>query len=460
MNTVERRVPRRFGRGWPERDVMELLEAAEERRKTFPESSLEEMLPGAGWHRRVFRAVVACEAPGPPGPVFRRLAEAVEGYEFSDPSIVRGYFRPDGALLGRRMLLELRTLGFRFLCPVVVSRVRREGDARRSVVGFRYDTLEGHVEDGAEWFLLTKDHATGRIVFSIDARWRSGELPTWWMRLGFPVLAPRAQRLWHRRAHARLHALAEDASARPDGGRPGGGLRSAGPRLASARRVDGGGRRSHRTSRGVGTGTAAAALGALTGVRATASLYTLARHLAPVGPPVGSHPGAEPRALAGRGRKGRSRGPGRRLAGAGEPTGASTLERWLSRPAAGPAVFLALAGEMAADKWPRIPARTSLPALAGRLMVAGAAGWTLARHHRRPPLRAALLAAANAGVSAAGVTALRRRAGRKIPGPLLGLAEDAVVLAGAEALARRLATPLPVVEGGESPPEAAGLDRG
>ncbi|MFW6175998.1 MAG: DUF1990 family protein [Acidobacteriota bacterium] len=174
MRPAERRVPRRFGRGWPERDLVELLDAAEGRPRSFSESSLEEMLPAAGWRRQVSQAVVACDVPGPPGPVFRRLAEAVEGYEFSDPAIARGYYRPDGALLGRRMLLELRTLGFRFLCPVVVSRVRRESGARRSVVGFRYDTLEGHVEDGAEWFLLTKDHATGRILFSIEARWRSG----------------------------------------------------------------------------------------------------------------------------------------------------------------------------------------------------------------------------------------------------------------------------------------------
>ena len=30
-------------------------------------------------------------------------------------------------------------------------------------IQFRYDTLEGHIERGYEWFLLTKDHATGGI---------------------------------------------------------------------------------------------------------------------------------------------------------------------------------------------------------------------------------------------------------------------------------------------------------
>lgn len=404
---------------------MELLEVAEERPRSFPESSLEEMLPAAGWRRRMYRAVVARESPGPPGPVFRRLAEAVEGYEFSDPAIVRGYYRPDGALLGRRMLLELRTVGFRFLCPVVVSRVRRESDAGRTVVGFRYDTLEGHVEDGAEWFLLTKDHATGRIRFTIDARWRSGALPTWWMRLGFPVLAPRSQRLWHRRAHARLHAVAEGVAARPDGGR----------------------RLGRRASTGVGIGAAAAALGALTGVRSTASLYTLARYLTPLGAPLGASGGtAVP--------------PGAPVAvKGGKGPGGPALERLLSRPAAGPLLALALAGEMAADKWPRIPPRTAPPALAGRLAIAGAAGWTLARGRRRPPVRPALVASASAGVVAVGVTLVRRRASRRVPGALLGLTEDVLVLAGGAVLVRRLAAPLPVAEGDGTPSHVTGPDR-
>lgn len=382
MRPAEVRVPRRFGRGWPERQLVEHLETVEERSRTFPESSLEELLPAAGWASRLSRSEVAREAPGPPGPVFDRLAKAVEGYEFSDPAIVRGYYRQDGQLLGRRMLLELRTLGFRFLCPVVVSRIRRESESRRTVFGFRYDTLQGHVEDGAEWFLLTKDHPTGRILFSIDARWRTGALPTWWMRLGFPVLAPRSQRLWHRRAHRRLRALAPDPV--PEPGRA--------PRS--------------------GTGTAAAALGALTGLRSTASLYVLARHRAELGA-----------------------GPG-----------GSVLERLLSRPAASPALSFALAGEMAADKWPRMPARTEPPALAGRLAIAGAAGWTLGRQRRRPPLRPAALAAASAAAVAVGATLVRRRVSRRVPGGLLGLGEDVLVLVGAELLARRLSDALPLEE--------------
>ena len=35
----------------------------------------------------------------------------------------------------------------------------------QSVFGFRYDTLEGHIEQGFEWFLLQKRHA---ILRSLD----------------------------------------------------------------------------------------------------------------------------------------------------------------------------------------------------------------------------------------------------------------------------------------------------
>ena len=116
-------------------------------------------------------------------------------------------YDPEAPLLGRRMLLEVKVLGLRYLNGTLVSAVRTETGDGQTVHGFRYDTLAGHIECGAEWFLLTKEHATGEVRFEIRARWRAGEFPNWWSRLGFRLLARHYQRRWHVRAHHRLLAL-------------------------------------------------------------------------------------------------------------------------------------------------------------------------------------------------------------------------------------------------------------
>ena len=112
-----------------------------------------------------------------------RARVALAAYQFSNPDIVVAHFDPETALLHRRILLEIKVLGLRYLCPAVVHRVRDEGN----VYGFRYDTLEGHIERGVEWFLLTKNEV-GEIRFRIEARWQRGRLPNWWSRVGFVLL--------------------------------------------------------------------------------------------------------------------------------------------------------------------------------------------------------------------------------------------------------------------------------
>ena len=107
------------------------------------------------------------------------------------------------------MLLEIQVLGLHYLCPAVVSHVRDEP----RTFGFRYDTLEGHIERGVEWFLLTQNDE-GHIRFRIEARWRRGEFPNWWSRVGFMVLSGYYQRTWHRKAHNRLSLLAHHGSTR------------------------------------------------------------------------------------------------------------------------------------------------------------------------------------------------------------------------------------------------------
>lgn len=200
-------------RGWPAGALRARIDALGTQRNF--DAAEEEMTAERGWHHYFSEALIAREPDG--DDCFSRACSALANYQFSDPSIVVAHFDPKAPLLGRRILLEIKVLGLRYLCAALVSRVREEP----RVYGFRYDTLHGHIERGMEWFLLTKDEQ-GDIRFRIEARWKQGELPNWWSRLGFHLLSARYQRRWHVQAHRRLARLAHgDTPARPGRDRAG-----------------------------------------------------------------------------------------------------------------------------------------------------------------------------------------------------------------------------------------------
>jgi uncharacterized protein (UPF0548 family) len=207
---VRRAAEWRVGRGWSEAELAERLRDLHGRQPNF-RAAYGDMTPQNGWSLYCSEAVVAREAPGEPVPSgpFSRAQSAVASYQFSDPRIVIGHFDTQSDLLGRRILLELRAFrALHYLTGVVVAAVRHEADDGRHTFGFRYDTLEGHIERGSEWFLLTKDHASGEIGFRIEASWQPGDFPNWWSRVGFHAFGPWYQKLWHRRAHWRLFRTA------------------------------------------------------------------------------------------------------------------------------------------------------------------------------------------------------------------------------------------------------------
>ncbi len=171
------------------------------------------MNPENGWDRVQSRTRIASERPGPPEPdgPFEKAWTALVHYEFSDPRVVVGHFDPNSPLEGRRILLELRVMGLRYLCPVIIAEVRFGSELAPHVRGYRIDTLEGHMESGSEWFLLEKNVETGHIHFQIEAFWRLGHFPNLWSWAGFLILAPRYQRAWHRLTHLRMRDLASRA---------------------------------------------------------------------------------------------------------------------------------------------------------------------------------------------------------------------------------------------------------
>jgi uncharacterized protein (UPF0548 family) len=205
----------RLGHGWTAVELERRLAGLRQQPVTAAPA-----LGGARYHSE---AVVFQESPGPPQADggFARGRELVRRYEFSDPRIVTGHFDRGAELLGRPMLLEIKVLGLRYLCGVLVGAVADRQEAGRTVFGFRYDTLAGHIEAGTEWFLLTKDHASGEVRFRIEALWREGRFPNWWSRSGFRLLGRRYQRAWHRLAYLRLrtHLQARGLPALPRGDR-------------------------------------------------------------------------------------------------------------------------------------------------------------------------------------------------------------------------------------------------
>lgn len=201
----------RIGRGWDDAELATRLDRLGERGRNF-DAEQSEMSAAAGWNEYRSQAVIAREPPGHPvedGP-FQRAEIAIANYQFSDPDIVVGHFAAESRLLGRRMLLEMKAVGvLHYLAGVVVGAVRNEEQDGCHTFGFRYDTLEGHIERGSEWFVLSKDLGSGEIRFRISAAWLPGQFPNWWSRVGFRCLGQRYQRRWHHAAHRRLFEIAE-----------------------------------------------------------------------------------------------------------------------------------------------------------------------------------------------------------------------------------------------------------
>jgi uncharacterized protein (UPF0548 family) len=181
----------------------------------------------AGWHqdRRVLE--LGREAPGEPEPggLLEAAAALVNSYEFSDPAILRAAFRYPGDLVGRDMLLEGRFLVLRFLLGVRITaehdEVRDGPSGPERVIGWSYQTLRGHLEQGRLTYELAKVLETGRVEFRIVAYSRRGPIRNPLIRLGFGLFGRYTQLRFYRHALARLRALLQAPPGPPQPGRDG-----------------------------------------------------------------------------------------------------------------------------------------------------------------------------------------------------------------------------------------------
>lgn len=206
----------RIGQGWSRVELQKHLERLATVTRNFDADPAE--LEGlTGWYQYGSQSVLGTAQPGLPranGP-FERACAALKSYEFSDRRIVRAFFDNAAELLDRTMLLELRAFRvLRYLVGVRVGAVQTARTDTESVFGFRYETLEGHIERGSEWFILRKEHTSGTIHFRISAFWMPGEFPNWWSRAGFHVVGEHYQKMWHHKAHEYLARIVTETAAR------------------------------------------------------------------------------------------------------------------------------------------------------------------------------------------------------------------------------------------------------
>jgi uncharacterized protein (UPF0548 family) len=206
----------RFGGSWSEDTMKRYLADLADRPVNFTVPP-EEMTPKHGWTVDGAESGLGFERPGPPAAdgLFEHAKQGLINYDFSDPRIVEGHFDPETPFVGRNLLLEIKALGLHYLGGARVHSVRDEQGEHGTLFGFRYDTLEGHIESGYEWFLLTKDHHTGEVRFKIEAHWKLGSFPNWWSRLGFLLVGQHFRSLWRHRAPLRLRELAPKPVRKP-----------------------------------------------------------------------------------------------------------------------------------------------------------------------------------------------------------------------------------------------------
>lgn len=169
----------------------------------------------AGWHLDSLCISVGREAPGPPvaGGAWEIAVQLVRDYEFAEPGILRGLFRRDTELLGRDMLLEGRFYGLRFFMGVRVTDVIDEapdnGQHGRRVWGWRYQTLQGHLEQGQLTYEVVKRLDSGEVEFVISGYSRRAPISNPVIRLGFQLFGRWTQVRFYRRSAQRMRALVQ-----------------------------------------------------------------------------------------------------------------------------------------------------------------------------------------------------------------------------------------------------------
>jgi uncharacterized protein (UPF0548 family) len=203
----------------------------------FDLAALADASPATGWTITDRCQPLPSEPPGMPidGGSWELARRLMRGYEFADPSIVRAYYDPDVPLEQRNMLLELKALTVaRLFVGVRVAEVyelTRSAQGRQAYVwGWRYRTLEGHVEMGQMDWEVWKWLDDGGVEFRVHAVSRVAPIPNPIVWLGFHLLRGRERRAFLDSTQRRMLAFTQLALSRND---PDRAIRDATPTLTA-----------------------------------------------------------------------------------------------------------------------------------------------------------------------------------------------------------------------------------
>ena len=169
------------------------------------------------WHVDSGATIIGREEPGPPehGGAWETACRLVSEYEFADARILRGVYRRDSELRGRNMLLEARFFGLRFYLGVRVTGIldeeRDTGDGPERVWGWRYQTLDGHLEQGQLSYEVIKNLGTGMVTFRVAGYSRRAPIRNPVIRWGFLLFGHWTQQRFYRNIQARMADLVREA---------------------------------------------------------------------------------------------------------------------------------------------------------------------------------------------------------------------------------------------------------
>jgi uncharacterized protein (UPF0548 family) len=189
------------------------LDALREKSFNFDDTERANWSEATGWKIDEYCQPLPPEPPGPPEPrgPWERAQQLLRDYEFADPKLVRATFRRDDPLQGRDMLLEVRYWGLRFPLGVRVTRVvdqtRVVGNREVRVWGWRYATLQGHLERGEMGYEVWKWLDSGAVEFHVHVVSRPGRIPNPLVRIGFRLFARRLQVRFAKRSCERMATL-------------------------------------------------------------------------------------------------------------------------------------------------------------------------------------------------------------------------------------------------------------
>jgi len=176
--------------------------------------------------------VLGREQPGEiePGGLAEKAAALVASYEFADPAILRAVYRVPSDLVGRNMLLVGRFLLLRFAMGVRVTESHDDVCDGEHRIGWSYQTLEGHLEQGKLTWEIAKDLASGEVEFRIRAFSRRAPLRNPVVAFGFRFFGRRTQTRFYDNALQRLADLLAHPAAAPPPSRHDGLARAPGGR--------------------------------------------------------------------------------------------------------------------------------------------------------------------------------------------------------------------------------------